>query len=291
MARGRSTLIDDAPVVCSRPRIPGRRAFSCIDGRYDDDVTDPVVDPLCSWSVDRSCLPVAENELDIAKQTAAEEMAIQVLWSLSGRQFGVCPVIVRPCPQPGFCDARFPYPYDSIAPFYPLWDGHSWRNVSCGCSGYCDWNAPSVIHLSTTTGLPIQEVLEVKFGADVLDEDQYVLEGELLYRTDGTAWPSQNLTLPLGSDGTWSITYTRGNPVPAGVGVLVGILAKEFLSACSGGKCRLPRRVRSITRQGVSMDMMDPTSIYAEGITGLPECDLWIKSVNPHQLVQPAKVR
>jgi len=242
--------------------------------------------------VDRSCYPAVDSELDIAKQSFAEELAIQVLWSLSGRQFGVCPVTVRPCPNTGACSprGRFPYPYDG-GPFFPLWDGGAWRNVTCACTGPCDWRAPSVIHLAASAGLPVQEVTEVKIGATVLDPSEYTLEGDLLYRVDGTAWPSQDLTLPLDADGTWSVTYTRGNPVPQGVGVYVGLLTKEFLAACSGGKCRLPRRVRSVTRQGVSMDMVDPVSILAEGFTGLSEIDTWIAAVNPNHLMQPSKVR
>jgi hypothetical protein len=255
-------------------------------------VSAPETPLLCSWPVDRSCLPTAETELDKQKQTDAESLAIQVLWALSGRQFGVCPVVIRPCPQP--C-ARGIYDYQyalSVAmPFYPLWDGAHWRNVTCGCSGLCDWRAPSVVHLATTTGLPIQAVIEVKIGTTVLDEAAYALEGELLYRADGTAWPSQDLALPLEADGTWSVTYTRGNPVPSGTGVFVGLLAKEFMAACSGGRCRLPRRVRSVSRQGVSYDMIDPTDIYTSGKTGLPEIDLWLSAVNPNHLAAPPKVR
>lgn len=238
--------------------------------------------------MDRSCYPAVEGDLDIAKQRYAEELAVQVLWSLSGRQYGVCPVILRPCPNTAV--VRYGG-WQGGMPFYPLWDGGQWRNVTCGCVGQCDWRAPSVVHLSTTTGLPIQEVTEVKIGATVLDPSAYALEGDLLYRTGGAVWPSQDLSRPLDEDGTWSVTYTRGNPVPPGVGVLVGLLAKEFMNACSGGKCRLPRRVRSITRQGVSMDMVDPTDIYASGKTGLSEVDLWLSAVNPHHLMQPPKVR
>jgi hypothetical protein len=237
-------------------------------------VTEPIALPLCSWPVDRSCLPAVDAPIDIAKQTYAEELAIHTLWSLSGRQFGVCPVIMRPCQE-----------------FTPvLMNGISWRYVGCGCAGLCDWRAPSVVHL-ISAGFPIQAVTEVKIGAAVLDASQYTLEGDLLYRAGNAAWPSQNLALPLGQDGTWSVTYTRGNPVPAGVGVLVGLLTKEYISACSGGRCKLPRRVRSVSRQGVTMDMVDPTDIYATGKTGLPEIDLWLSAVNPHRLTAPSKVR
>lgn len=249
-------------------------------------VTEPLP-TLCDWPVDRSCYPAVEGDLDMAKQRYAEELAVQVLWSLSGRQFGVCPVVLRPCSQLSYVSRYGGQDF----PWYPLWDGGAWRNVTCGCIGQCDWRAPTVVHLSTTTGLPIQEVLEVKVGATVLDESAYVLEGDLLYRTGGIAWPSQDLSKPLGSEGTWSVTYTRGNPVPAGVGVFVGLLAKEFMNACNGGKCRLSRRVQSVVRQGVSTEMMNPSAVYADGRTGLDEIDIWIKAVNPHTLAQPPKVR
>lgn len=82
-----------------------------------------------------------------------------------------------------------------------------------------------------------------------------------------------------------------GTPVPGGVGVLVGTLAKEFLDACSGGKCRLPRRVQQVSRQGVSYQMVDPTDIYRSGLTGIPEIDIWLSSVNPNRLMAPPRVR
>lgn len=80
-------------------------------------------------------------------------------------------------------------------------------------------------------------------------------------------------------------------PVPPGVGVLVGLLTKEFLAACSGGKYRLPRRVQAMTRNGVSYQMVDPQDIYASGKTGLAEVDIWLAAVNPTALQQRPTVR
>ena len=137
----------------------------------------------------------------------------------------------------------------------------------------------------------IGEVVEVRIGNTVLDPSAYVLEGDLLYRTGGLSWPSQDLTRPLPEDGTWSVTYTRGVPPPEGTAVLAGLLAKEFISACTGGKCRLPRRVQSVSRQGVTYDMADPLPLLQAGKTGLPEIDLWLQAVNPHVLQSPPKVR
>lgn len=84
----------------------------------------------CSWPTDRSCLTVPDDgdEVGMAQLEAAENLAVQVLWALSGRQYGVCPVIARPCPQ------GYPYPYGYLigGPLV-VWDGANWRNVLCGC--------------------------------------------------------------------------------------------------------------------------------------------------------------
>lgn len=243
----------------------------------------------CSWPIARECLPVATTEADVQQQKDAEDLAVQVLWALSGRQFGVCPVIARPCRQP--CNGLVgEYVYGAtIEPWFPVWDGTNWRNVACGCGPKCSWVAPNVVHL-VSSGQPIQEVIEVVIAGDVVPETEYRLEGDLLYRI-GADWPSQDLTQPLDQPGTWSVTYTRGNPPPPGTAKLVGLLAKEFLAACCGGKCRLPRRVRSVTRQGVTYDMVDPVDIYDSGKTGVPEIDLWLASVNPHHVMSAPKVR
>lgn len=242
----------------------------------------------CQWSVDRSCLPEAVSDIDIAQQEAAEDLAVQVLWSLSGRQFGVCPVLARPCRQQ--CSGVDYIGYPSMGWFFPVWDGGNWRNIACGCGPRCSWESPRVVHLASRVGLPIQEVTEVVIDGIVLDSTEYRLEGDLLYRVNGE-WPTQDLTTPLDDEGTWSVTYTRGIPPPPGTAKLVGMLAAEFLAACTGGKCRLPRRVRSVTRQGVSYDMADPTDVLASGKTGIPEVDLWLAAVNPHAVQQPVSVR
>jgi len=248
----------------------------------------------CSWPIDRSCLPVAETEIDAQRQVDAEDLAVQVLWALSGRQFGVCPVIARPCRQPcnGLLDdyvRGVPYGVPYGMPWFPVWDGDGWRNVSCACGPRCSWAAPNVVHL-VSAGQPIQAVTDVSIEGLALLPDQYALEGDLLYRL-GADWPRQDLTKALGQSGTWSVTYTRGNPPPSGTAELVGLLAKEFLAACSGGKCRLPRRVKTVTRQGVGYDMADPTDLLAAGKTGIPEIDLWLAAVNPNHIASAPAVR
>lgn len=248
----------------------------------------------CDWPVNRDCLPALpvlpdtptgeqqlEYDLAKAKREAAIDLAVQVMWALSGRQFGTCPVTVRPCPAP-------PYIPESVRQYLPLiWNGDNWQNVSCGCAGgRCVESGPGVVHLPG----PVGEILEVRIAGEVLPADEYILSGSKLYRLGGQAWPSQDRTRADGMPGTWAVDYTQGMPVPDGVGILTGLLAKEFISACGGGKCRLPRNVTQVSRQGVSYTMYDPAAVYASGKTGLSEIDIWLMSVNPHRLSEPPRV-
>ena len=249
----------------------------------------------CAWPVDRTCLPElpaedAENyEQKLAERNAAEDLAVQVLWSLSGRQFGACETVVRPCPPADRPMWRGSHPYDqSVQPypssFMPVFEYGRWVNYPCGCVGKCRQAGPRTVHLPG----PVAEIVTVTIGAVVLDYDEYALEGDVLYRIGGN-WPHQDYNRPLGEDATWSVEYLKGVPVPAGVATFVGQLAKEFLAACSGDACRIPRNVVATTNRGV-MRQFDPSRIYAAGKTGLTEIDLWLSAINPHHILAGPKV-
>jgi len=216
-----------------------------------------------------------------AARQAAEALAVDVLWALSGRQFGVCDYIVRPCLQ--FADIRY---NRSVVTSYVLsWEGSHWLNWPCGCGGVCRLSGPRAVHLPG----PAQQVVDVVINGAPLSLDQYVLEGDVLYRK-GAPWPVQDLGRPMGEPGTWSVEYLKGNPVPAAAALLTGILAKEFIAACDGGKCRLPATTRTVTRQGLSYELFDASQILSAGKTGLREIDLWLSAINPHRLLYPSSV-
>lgn len=256
----------------------------------------------CEWPVDRSCLPalpeLSEDPTDeeqaaydraLAERNAAEDLAVQVLWSLSGRQFGLCETVARPCPQQPRPLWRGAHPYDqTVTPypssFLPVFEYGRWVNYPCGCPTRCRQAGPRTVHLPG----PVAEIITVTIGAEELDYDDYALEGDLLYRK-GTEWPNQDYNRPLGEVGTWSVTYLKGIPVPEGVGSFVGQLAREFLAACSGDSCRIPRNVVVVSNRGVTRQF-DPSRIYAQGKTGLSEIDLWLSAVNPHHVMAGPKV-
>lgn len=243
----------------------------------------------CNWPVDETCLPTIPED-DAAKRAqlqASVDLAVSVLWALSGRQFGQCPVKVRPCPFPDAAWRRRGELVGTGQPWLPMWTSAGWTNVSCGCGGgTCTESGPGLVHLPG----PVGEIIEIAVGDVEIDPSAYTLEADRLYRRDGASWPSQDLSRPAGEPGTWSVTYTRGIPVPLGVGTLVGTLALEFYNQCTGGKCRIPRNVTSVNRKGVSYQMAVPDTMFADGKTGLAEVDRWLSAVNPNHIMQPPSV-
>lgn len=202
--------------------------------------------------------------------------ASSILFVLSGRQFpGVCEETVRPCAL------RTNQPRHSSFS-WGLWD---WRPAwgSCGCrSGdICGCGSLSQIELRQ----PVTEVAEVKVDGDVLDPSAYrVDDWRWLVRIDGESWPCcQDLSLESTEPGTFEVTYAFGTLPSPGGDRAAAALACELGKAWSPeltGECRLPKRVQQLTRQGVTM-VMNPADVFDEGLTGISEVDLWLRSVNP----------
>ena len=67
-------------------------------------------------------------------------------------------------------------------------------------------------------------------------------------------------------------------------------MAYELLRAFRGDSCGLPDRVTSQVRQGVTMEMIEPSTFVKDGLTGLALCDRLIGSVNPGRLSTPSRV-
>lgn len=243
----------------------------------------------CEWPVDRTCLPDLPDPGDdpdnptpeylaaLERRGKAEDTAVMVLYFLTGQQFGQCPTTVRPCPtRPRYLANGMREAYWDLL----FWDGSHWFTGNCGCVGRCQLTGPSMIHLPG----PVSSVTKVQIGDVVLPESDYTLEQNRLYRRGGAAWPSQNVGKPLGEEGTWSVEYLKGLPVPAGGERMAGVLAQQFIAACDGGECRLPRSVVQVSRQGVN-HVFDPSKMLANGKTGLEDVDLWLNALNPYHLL------
>jgi hypothetical protein len=112
--------------------------------------------------------------------------------------------------------------------------------------------------------------------------------------SEGAVWPCcQRLDLPDTMQGTWSLTYAWGKPVPDAGVLAAKELAVELAKAVANPTdptIRLPQRVTSIASQGVSAVVQDPLTFIERGLTGIPVVDLFIMAYNPYGVRRRARV-
>lgn len=207
----------------------------------------------CSWPYDPCpCEPL--EAMPEAEQTEIVGLASWLLWAATFRLFGPCPVSIMPCQTGCAC-------------------GASWRR--CGCS------TPAEVKLAG----PVHSITEVMIDGVVLDDETYrVDDWQWLVRLDGQKWPAQNVEDPT----AFRVDYLLGIEPPAGAGTITGILASELAKARCGDKtCRLPARVRTVQKQGITMSFGSAGGGGASRLAtivdigfGLPEVDDWIRAVN-----------
>lgn len=268
----------------------------------------PVIDPTppaqtptasegpCNWPLELSCAPDWDT-YPPAAQSAATAWATYILWALTGRRYGPCSVTVRPCgPKCGNVAGYMTWPVGmdgtagSGGPWMTPWiDAGVWRN--CGCRGTCSCAARCEVAIPG----PVAVIDQVTVDGLALDPSAYRLDyvrsQPVLVRTDGGCWPEcQDMNVGVDEDGSFAITYQRGVAVPRAGQIAAGELAKEFAKACVGADCALPAQMASLSRNGVDIEMVDPTTVADNGLTGIQNVDLWIRSVNPARRAQRSRV-
>lgn len=214
-------------------------------------------------------------------------ISVSILHGLTGRQFGLCPVTVRPCRDT--CTQDAPPGTAWMTP--DVVDG-KWINIACGtcrsacsCSAVCELALPGRVE---SIDAVVVDGAVVPPGSYRVDNHRYlVAQGDY-------CWPTcQDLSAPLGEPGTWSVTYRDGRPVPEAGVWAAGLLACELAKACgaAAGPCALPANVSSVTREGVSIDFEQVNLAIAgnKGRTGIPEVDLWVQTVNPYGVTGRAR--
>lgn len=223
------------------------------------DPTDPTCEP---WPVSWPC---ALDDYDPDDIEAARQFASLMLWSLSGRRFGVCHRDERYNPA---CSAECVGPWkDSTG---------TWRNGPIG-SDCCRL---------LLAGHPVVAIDSVTEWGVVLDPDLYDVSRRTWLRRRGGCWPcaADCDEAPL------RVEYRAGWTLPLGTGLVVGEVACEVLAARGDGPCRLPGRALNVTRQGVSVQMADPATFTDNGLLGLPLADQWVLATNPNKLIARSRV-
>lgn len=211
------------------------------------------------------CSACTDADLDLL--TSMIGIASDVLYMMTGQQWrGSCSATVRP------------------------------YELSCSCSrpGSC-----KTIHETSLGAYPITAINSVKvreyYGGPLqtLTSSQYRMDNHRtlvrLNEPNGTnpGWPrSQDLHQNEGGDGVFfEVAYDYGSAPPAGGVHAAAVLACEMALACDqgSGKCRLPKRTQSVVRQGVTQEFVAPELFIQEGLVGIYEVDLWVRSVNPNR--------
>jgi len=217
-------------------------------------------------------------------QSLAKAMATQTLRMLTGFRVGGCPITVRPCSR------RCVAATDGWYAFGPTWrpeitNAGEWINGCCA--------SDNCMHLGTASislPPPVGNIVEVLIDGLAVDPASYRVDnGNELVRTDGLPWPTtQDMLAPADGLGAFSVTYLHAVPVD-GIGAQVaGVLACEYGKAQQGLACALPSSVVSITRAGVSMELTQ--GLFPNGMTGIPDVDLFIARWNPNGLKAPCVV-
>lgn len=210
------------------------------------------------------------------QQARAVKLATAVVWAATGRRFGLLEITVQPHnphPQPALYQT-YPVEWDSLGgggPLVSLEGGIFYRPADASRCRELPLAGP------TTTA----NVLEVVVDGQPLPQAAYQIhDGHLLVRLDGQCWPA--LAHP---DPNFTVRYRRGEPLPEEVKGAAEVLACEFAKAIAGGKCRLPNRLASLSRQGVEVQVEQVIDSYLDRmLTTLPEVDRVIVAVNPGRL-------
>lgn len=201
-------------------------------------------------------------------------VATELLWRGTAGIYGLCEVTARPCGRRCSDNAGFTY--------WPVLTGAGeWINITCGCADQaCGCCSVSDIPLEG----PVDSIVEVLIDGVVVAPAAYRLDnGYRLTKVSGDPWPMcQDLSKPGTEVGTFQIRYMRGVPVPVAGQYALAALAAELKLACLDEDCRLPARVREISRQGVTMQLVNDVDFLKSGLYGLPEVDMWLMSVNPN---------
>jgi len=248
----------------------------------------PTSDVLCSpWAttddmsakqLDRlTALGITLDEINAALLRASE-----MLWAFSGRQW-----LGGGCEEDAVLRSAEPLPGTGAWPYSSTWGrcqcwawAPDWSGLVSGLRipfGGAHIAAPIAVQLPRR---PVTGIVEVTVGGDPFVA--YVLRPSgWLQRTDGQAW---NVC-----GGDTQVTYTFGDPPPAGgrdAAIELGI--EIALDAAGSEECRLPPNTVSVTRQGITMELL--TTDRPEFRTGLPLVDMWLEAVNPYRAPQSAQV-
>lgn len=240
---------------------------------------------LCSaWA---TLADVPEEYQDRVDEPTWERLLMQaseIMWMLSGRRW-----YGAGCEETATLRSYPPQAGRGTWPYHDSWG-------RCGCATFGSWletgwyppvpgSYPGITHPDPVAiqlpRTPVVSIEEVTENGVTLDPADYRLtRSGWLERVDGGYWRT--------CGDVTEVTYQFGEPPPeGGVQAVVALATQLMLGMVGDAKCRLPARVTNLTRQGISVSVMDPMDFLTNGKTGLYIVDLWLAAVNPYN--RPAR--
>jgi hypothetical protein len=244
----------------------------------------------CSWDV------IIPSELcsswtgyPQATKDSALWLASTWLWAATGRQYGPCPVTIRPS-QGGRSELAYqtfevqPGQQGLGVPGGPFLFGGRWFNAGCA-SACCGNNACAIVLRG-----PVASVDEVLVDDEEVPSSAYRVDitggAYLLVRIDGQCWPvCQDFTAEPGEIGSFEITYGFGRALPEVLAIATAVLACQYAKSIAGEACALPARMTRLSRQGVEVEIAPPDP--AGGVSGIKLVDDVVSLLNPSKRNSP----
>lgn len=237
-----------------------------------------------TWPDDGTAFVGLPDDADPTVLDNALAAATDVLWALSGRQYGYRTMKVRPIlrryrpTHPAFAHQYLPFADSAQL-------ATSWMPFDCGsCTGVCGCENLQIVRLSEmAVSIP---ATGIKVDGETLDASAWeLIDNGWLKRLDGGSWPRrQDLNLPDTEANTFSVVCRVGKEPPPLGAQAMSALATEIAKAGLNLACNLPARITSISRQGMSVAMLDPMEFLDNGQTGIYIVDLFLARANPGKL-------
>lgn len=217
------------------------------------------VGPCEPWATTADlCSPCDDYAMDATLLEDSIDVASEVLYMLSGRQFsGLCSETVRP---------------------------------TCDCGGRRNIKLRFPIVEVTEVKVDGDVLSSDYYRVD----DQMYLRRLPDANGNNPGWPcGQDLDLETTEDDTFEVTYTYGVEPPLSGVKAAAVLACEIALACqpeTAGQCRLPSSVVSTSRQGVTTTRVPLITAIEGGQVGIKEVDWFLMSVNPQKARRRSRV-
>lgn len=241
----------------------------------------------CVWEPDPACLSDEWAQLTDDERHQALMLATSSLQMLTYNRVGTCPITIRPCPVPRSCSCAWNPRVSMDGGWTGADDDFLYASLPAKDRGVVGWfndcahrgacSPLSEIDLEGPVGY-IESLVIDGHDQDLWGGDWRLDDGHLLVwqGTGPSPVPStQDLNKADTEVGTWSITYSKSYPVLADGRLAVAYLAMEFANACKPrGKCKLPRGVTSVVRNGVSFNI--EAGLFPNGLTGIEIVDAYI---------------